>query len=68
MLALLAEATLCDGVAVLERDGGKIRVIGSTTHEDFRGSFGKDKALARRFQAIDVMEPSLDETIQILQH
>ena len=45
---------------------GKIRVIGSTTHEDYRASFGKDKALGRRFQTIDVMEPSLDETIQIL--
>jgi ATP-dependent Clp protease ATP-binding subunit ClpA len=46
--------------------GGTLRCIGSTTHEDFRQSFGKDKALARRFQTIDVGEPSVDETIQIL--
>jgi ATP-dependent Clp protease ATP-binding subunit ClpA len=46
--------------------GGRLRVIGSTTHEDYRGSFGKDKALARRFQTIDVNEPSVDEAIAIL--
>jgi len=45
---------------------GDMRVIGSTTHEDYRQSFGKDKALARRFQTIDIVEPSVDETIQIL--
>jgi len=45
---------------------GNLRCIGSTTHEEFRQSFGKDKALARRFQTIDVVEPSLGETIQIL--
>jgi len=45
---------------------GKLRCIGSTTHEDYRQSFQKDKALARRFQTIDVGEPSVDETVQIL--
>ena len=46
---------------------GSLRCIGSTTHEDYRLSFGKDKALARRFQTIDVLEPSPGEAIQILQ-
>jgi ATP-dependent Clp protease ATP-binding subunit ClpA len=45
---------------------GILRCIGSTTHEDYRNSFGKDKALARRFQRIEVVEPSLDEAIEIL--
>ena len=45
---------------------GQLRCIGSTTHEEYRGSFGKDKAFARRFQTIEVVEPSVDETIQIL--
>jgi ATP-dependent Clp protease ATP-binding subunit ClpA len=45
---------------------GVLRCIGSTTHEEYRQSFGKDKALARRFQTIDVGEPSIDETKQIL--
>ena len=45
---------------------GTLRCIGSTTHEEFRQSFGKDKALARRFQTIDVDEPSIDDAIQIL--
>ena len=45
---------------------GEMQVIGSTTHEDYRQSFAKDKALARRFQTIDVLEPSVDETVQIL--
>jgi ATP-dependent Clp protease ATP-binding subunit ClpA len=45
---------------------GDMRVIGSTTHEDYRQSFGKDKALARRFQTIDVVEPTVDEAVQIL--
>jgi ATP-dependent Clp protease ATP-binding subunit ClpA len=45
---------------------GALRCIGSTTHEDYRGSFGKDKALARRFQTIDVLEPSIDDAIRIL--
>ncbi|MBF0213985.1 MAG: ATP-dependent Clp protease ATP-binding subunit ClpA [Magnetococcales bacterium] len=45
---------------------GQLRCIGSTTHEEFRGVFEKDKALARRFQKVDVPEPSLEETILIL--
>ena len=45
---------------------GEIRCIGSTTYEEYRGIFEKDHALARRFQKIDVPEPSLEETIAIL--
>lgn len=45
---------------------GEMRVIGSTTHEDHRQSLAKDKALARRFQTIDVPEPTEDEAVQIL--
>jgi len=45
---------------------GDIRCIGSTTYTEFRGVFEKDHALARRFQKIDVPEPSLEETVQIL--
>ncbi|HSN52927.1 MAG TPA: ATP-dependent Clp protease ATP-binding subunit ClpA [Woeseiaceae bacterium] len=45
---------------------GEIRCIGSTTYEEYRGIFEKDHALARRFQKIDVPEPSLAETIAIL--
>jgi ATP-dependent Clp protease ATP-binding subunit ClpA len=45
---------------------GKLRCIGATTFEEFRSHFEKDRALARRFQKIDVLEPSLSETIQIL--
>jgi ATP-dependent Clp protease ATP-binding subunit ClpA len=45
---------------------GEIRCIGSTTYSEYRGIFEKDHALARRFQKIDVPEPSLDETIKIL--
>jgi ATP-dependent Clp protease ATP-binding subunit ClpA len=46
---------------------GEIRCIGSTTYAEYRGIFEKDHALARRFQKIDVPEPSLQETIAILQ-
>ncbi len=46
---------------------GDIRCIGSTTYAEYRGIFEKDHALARRFQKIDVPEPSLQETIAILQ-
>ncbi len=46
---------------------GTLRCIGSTTHEEYRKSFERDRALARRFQKIDVLEPSLEETHQILQ-
>ena len=45
---------------------GEIRCIGSTTYEEYRGIFEKDHALARRFQKIDVPEPSIAETIAIL--
>ncbi|MGI9237752.1 MAG: ATP-dependent Clp protease ATP-binding subunit ClpA [Woeseiaceae bacterium] len=45
---------------------GEIRCIGSTTYAEYRGIFEKDHALARRFQKIDVPEPSVDETIEIL--
>jgi len=45
---------------------GEIRCIGSTTYAEFRGVFEKDHALARRFQKIDVPEPSIEETVQIL--
>ncbi len=45
---------------------GEIRCIGSTTYQEYRGIFEKDHALARRFQKIDVTEPSIAETIEIL--
>ncbi len=46
---------------------GEIKCIGSTTYQEFRGIFEKDRALARRFQKIDVTEPSIEETVKILQ-
>ena len=46
---------------------GKLRFIGATTYEDFRNHFGRDRALARRFQKIDVTEPSVAESTRILQ-
>ncbi|MCW7549556.1 ATP-dependent Clp protease ATP-binding subunit ClpA [Photorhabdus sp. APURE] len=45
---------------------GRIRVIGSTTYHEFSNIFEKDRALARRFQKIDIVEPSPEETIQII--
>jgi len=45
---------------------GEMRCIGSTTYTEYRGIFEKDHALARRFQKIDVPEPSIEETIAIL--
>lgn len=45
---------------------GELRCIGSTTYQEFRGVFEKDRALARRFQKIDVSEPSVAETVEIL--
>ncbi len=45
---------------------GRLRCIGSTTYEEFRGIFEKDHALARRFQKVDIVEPSVDETVAIL--
>jgi ATP-dependent Clp protease ATP-binding subunit ClpA len=46
--------------------GGKLRCIGSTTHDDYKKSLDKDRALSRRFSPIDLSEPSLEETIEIL--
>ena len=46
---------------------GEIKCIGSTTYQEYRGIFEKDRALARRFQKIDVEEPSVEETFRILQ-
>ncbi|MDH5189616.1 MAG: ATP-dependent Clp protease ATP-binding subunit ClpA [Gammaproteobacteria bacterium] len=45
---------------------GELKCIGSTTYQEYRGIFEKDRALARRFQKIDVVEPTIDETVQIL--
>jgi len=45
---------------------GELRCIGSTTFQEFRGVFEKDRALARRFQKIDVVEPTVAETVEIL--
>ncbi len=46
---------------------GGLRCIGSTTYKEFRSYFEKDRALARRFQKIDVVEPTIPDTIKILQ-
>jgi len=46
---------------------GRLRCIGSTTYQEFKSIFEKDTALVRRFQKIDVTEPSVDDTTQILQ-
>lgn len=46
---------------------GELKCIGSTTYQEYRGIFEKDRALARRFQKIDVLEPSVPETVAILQ-
>ena len=46
--------------------GGKLRCMGSTTYKEYRQHFEKDRALVRRFQKIDVVEPSLDDSIKIL--
>ncbi|MEH6587788.1 MAG: ATP-dependent Clp protease ATP-binding subunit ClpA [Halioglobus sp.] len=45
---------------------GKLRCVGSTTFQEYRGIFDKDKALSRRFQKIDVLEPSPDDAYKIL--
>ncbi|HZF15681.1 MAG TPA: ATP-dependent Clp protease ATP-binding subunit ClpA [Steroidobacteraceae bacterium] len=45
---------------------GELRCIGSTTYNEYRGIFEKDHALARRFQKIDIVEPSVAETVEIL--
>ncbi|GAB3725775.1 ATP-dependent Clp protease ATP-binding subunit ClpA [Luteimonas pelagia] len=46
---------------------GELRCIGSTTFQEYRGIFEKDRALARRFQKIDIVEPTVGETVEILQ-
>jgi ATP-dependent Clp protease ATP-binding subunit ClpA len=46
---------------------GELRCIGSTTFPEYKSSFERDRALARRFQKIEVHEPSIEETVQILQ-
>ncbi|WP_369975181.1 ATP-dependent Clp protease ATP-binding subunit ClpA [Xanthomonas bundabergensis] len=46
---------------------GELRCIGSTTFQEYRGIFEKDRALARRFQKIDIVEPTVGETFEILQ-
>ncbi|MCV6593184.1 MAG: AAA family ATPase, partial [Silicimonas sp.] len=46
--------------------GGKLRCMGSTTYKEFRQHFEKDRALSRRFQKIDVTEPSVDDSVKIL--
>jgi len=46
---------------------GDLRCIGSTTFQEYRGVFEKDRALARRFQKIDIVEPTANETYEILQ-
>ncbi|HHX36076.1 MAG TPA: ATP-dependent Clp protease ATP-binding subunit ClpA [Gammaproteobacteria bacterium] len=46
---------------------GEIRCIGSTTYQEFREVFEKDRALARRFQKVDISEPSVEDTYRILQ-
>ncbi|WP_027330817.1 ATP-dependent Clp protease ATP-binding subunit ClpA [Marinimicrobium agarilyticum] len=45
---------------------GELRCMGSTTYQEYRGVFEKDRALSRRFQKVDVKEPTVDETYQIL--
>jgi len=45
---------------------GQLKCIGSTTYQEYRGIFEKDRALSRRFQKIDVEQPTVDETVQIL--
>lgn len=47
-------------------EGGKIRFIGATTYQEYNRYFQKNKSIVRRFQQIDVLEPSVDETIAIL--
>lgn len=45
---------------------GELKCMGSTTYQEYRGIFEKDRALARRFQKIDVVEPSIEDTVKIL--
>src|SRR6185295_5755283 len=46
---------------------GKLRCIGTTTHKEYRSYIEKDRALARRFQPIEVEEPSIEETVKVLE-
>ncbi len=46
---------------------GRLRCIGSTTHKEHKAAFGRDRALARRFQVVEVDEPSVEDTVAILQ-
>ncbi|MCC7535850.1 MAG: ATP-dependent Clp protease ATP-binding subunit ClpA [Deltaproteobacteria bacterium] len=46
---------------------GELPCIGSTTHQDFKASFERDRALGRRFQKIDIDEPSIEDTVKILE-
>ncbi len=46
---------------------GDLKCIGSTTYQEYRGIFEKDRALARRFQKVDVTEPTVEESVQILE-
>ena len=46
---------------------GKLRCVGSTTYKEYRNHFEKDRALVRRFQKIDVPEPTIEDTVKILQ-
>ncbi len=46
---------------------GRIKLIGSTTYEEFSSIFEKDKALSRRFQKVDIVEPSAEETVKIIE-
>ncbi len=46
---------------------GRLRCIGSTTYQDFKGAFERDRALSRRFQKIEIGEPSIEETVLILE-
>ena len=45
--------------------GGLLRCMGSTTYKEYRQHFEKDRALSRRFQKIDVNEPSIEDTIKL---
>jgi ATP-dependent Clp protease ATP-binding subunit ClpA len=45
---------------------GQLKCIGATTYTEFRGIFEKDHALSRRFQKVDVVEPTVEQTVQIL--
>jgi ATP-dependent Clp protease ATP-binding subunit ClpA len=46
---------------------GKLRCIGSTTYQEYKASFERDRALSRRFQKIDIGEPSVEDTVKILE-